>query len=125
MQPWIKKLSNADLLAAVQSRLQSAVTHFDGTFAQWTVANETLHTHFFDSRLGSSILPWMYEQVRELDPDVKLFVNEYNTIEGNDTTAYKAQIQMAISPRCANRRHRRPGALCRRDQSAGRRSAAQ
>jgi GH35 family endo-1,4-beta-xylanase len=97
IQPWLQRLSTADLLAAVQSRLQSAVTHFDGTFAQWTVNNETLHAHFFDSRLGSSILPWMFQQVRALDPDVPLFVNDYNTIEGNDTAAYKAEIQWLLS----------------------------
>jgi GH35 family endo-1,4-beta-xylanase len=97
IQPWLKQLSPADLLAAVESRLQSAVTHFDGTFAQWTVDNEMLHTHFFDSLLGASILPWMFQQVRALDPDVQLFVNDYNTIEGNDTAAYKAEIQSLIS----------------------------
>lgn len=97
LQQWIKNLSNADLLAAMESRLDSAVTHFDGTFAQWTVFNETVHTHYFDSHLGSSILPSMYEQVHALDPDVKLFVNEYNTIEGTDTAAYKAQIKWLLS----------------------------
>ena len=97
IQPWLTQLSNSDLLAAVESRLQSAVTHFNGTFAQWTVNNEMLHAHFFDSRLGSSILPWMFEQVRALDPNVPLFVNDYNTIEGNDTDAYKAEIQWLIS----------------------------
>lgn len=32
-----------------------------------------------------------------MDPDVQLFVNDYNTIEGNDTAAYKAEIQWFLS----------------------------
>src|SRR5262249_54555755 len=62
IQPWLKQLSPADLLAAVESRLQSAVTHFDGTFTQWTVDDETLHAQFFQTKLGSAILAQMYEQ---------------------------------------------------------------
>ncbi len=93
IQPWLKQLSPADLLNAVESRLESAVTHFEGTFDQWTVDNELLNSHFFQDALGPSIVPWMFQQVRALDPNVKLFVNDYNAIEGTATAAYIAEIK--------------------------------
>ncbi len=97
IQPWLKQLSNADLMAAVESRLESTVTHFDGTFTQWTVENEMLHAPFFQNRLGASILTWMYQQTKELDPNAQLIVNDYNAIEGTETAAYKAEIQQLLA----------------------------
>jgi endo-1,4-beta-xylanase len=75
---WMLSLDAAQLKTAVEHRMDSAVSHFRGKFVHWDVDNEMLHGTFFKDRLGEDIHVWMYQRARELDPDVKLFVNEFN-----------------------------------------------
>ncbi len=77
---WVMQLDAAQLKAAVEHRMDSAVNHFRGAFVHWDVDNEMLHGSFFKDRLGEGIHAWMYQRARELDPDVKLFVNEFNIL---------------------------------------------
>lgn len=77
---WLRNLSGDPLRQAVEKRLTNAVTHFRGRFVHWDVNNEMLHGTFFKDRLGETIWPWMFKRVHELDPDVKLFVNDFNVL---------------------------------------------
>ena len=82
VQSWLKALSTDQLLAAVQSRMESAVPHFKGKFVHWDINNEMVPGHYYKDRLGESIRIWMFQRAHELDPNCVLFVNEYNVIEG-------------------------------------------
>src|SRR5882724_2042822 len=97
VQTWVKNLSDSNLVSALQSRLSSAVGHFRGTFLHWDVNNEMLHGNYYGNRLGNSINPWMFQQARALDATVQLFVNDYNVVAGNETDAYKLQIQQLLA----------------------------
>jgi GH35 family endo-1,4-beta-xylanase len=97
VQTWVQNLSNSNLVAALQSRLNSAVGHFRGTFMHWDVNNEMLHGNYYGNRLGNSINPWMFQQAHLLDSNAVLFVNDYNVVEGTETDAYKQQIQQLIA----------------------------
>ena len=77
---WAVRLDTEQLKAAVEYRMDSVVKHFRGAFVHWDVDNEMLHGSFFKDRLGEGIHAWMYNRARELDPDVKLFVNEFNIL---------------------------------------------
>lgn len=77
---WMPALDATQLKATVEHRLVSAVSHFKGKFVHWDVDNEMLHGSFFKDRLGADIHVWMYRRARELDPHVKLFVNEFNVL---------------------------------------------
>ena len=77
---WVTQLDAEQLKAAVEYRMDSAVKHFRGQFVHWDVDNEMLHGSFFKDRLGEDIHVWMYKRARELDPDVKLFTNEFNIL---------------------------------------------
>ncbi|MFZ5987276.1 MAG: endo-1,4-beta-xylanase [Bacillota bacterium] len=90
---WVKNLDATSLRTAVDNRLNSAVNHFKGKFLHWDVNNEMLHGEFFKSRLGQSIWPYMYKRTRELDPNVKLFVNDFNIITYVEGDAYIDQIK--------------------------------
>ncbi|MCW5941691.1 MAG: endo-1,4-beta-xylanase [Fimbriimonadaceae bacterium] len=89
---WVRGLADGDLRGAVERRLESAVAHFRGRFRHWDVNNETLHGSFFRDRLGAEIWPWMFRRVRELDPDVRLFANEFNVLSVDQNFA---QVQTA------------------------------
>ena len=97
VQQWVQNLSNADLLVAVTNRLNSVVNHFKGTFVHWDVNNEMLHGNFYGDRLGDWVNPWMFQYTHMLDSNVVLFVNDYNVVAGNETDAYKQQIQSLLA----------------------------
>jgi GH35 family endo-1,4-beta-xylanase len=77
---WLKEVSQMELLKAVERRLNSAVSRFRGKFTHWDVNNEMLHGEFFKSGINPGIHPWMFKGARKLDPDAKLFVNEFNIL---------------------------------------------
>ncbi len=77
---WVRDLSGDPLRQAVERRLTNAVTHFRSRFTHWDVNNEMLHGSFFKDGLGESIWPWMFKKAHELDPEAKLFVNEFNIL---------------------------------------------
>jgi endo-1,4-beta-xylanase len=102
VQDWIKNLAYAPLPAAsplrtaVENRMNSAVNHFKGKFVHWDVDNEMLHGSFYKDRLGAAIHPWMFQAAHAIDPNCKLFVNDYSVVSGGEAEAYKAQIQDLI-----------------------------
>jgi GH35 family endo-1,4-beta-xylanase len=99
---WVPMLEGQELRSAVERRLESAVTHFEGRFRHWDVNNEMLHGSFFRDRLGEEIWPWMFERVHELDPEALLFVNEFNILsvdqafEAVETDEYVRQIRWLL-----------------------------
>jgi len=99
---WVPQLDAEQLKAAVEYRMDSAVKHFRGTFVHWDVDNEMLHGTFFKDRLGEDIRAWMYKRARELDPDVKLFTNEFNVLSVDEnfkevqTDEYVADIRKLL-----------------------------
>lgn len=77
---WVVGLSEQELKASVERRLEHCVSHFAGRFHHWDVNNEMLHGSFYRDRLGEEIWPWMFQRVRDLDPEVKLYVNDFNVL---------------------------------------------
>lgn len=100
---WVPGLNTNELRAAVERRLESVVTHFKGQFQHWDVDNEMLHGSFFKDRLGEDIHLWMFQRAHELDPAVKLFVNEFNILsvdqdfKATQTVDYVADTRRLIS----------------------------
>lgn len=97
VQTWVKNLTDANLRIHLTNRLNSAVNHFKYTFVHWDVNNEMLHGDYFGNRLGGWVNPWMFQHARSQDPNVKLFVNDYNVVAGSETDDYKQQITGLIS----------------------------
>lgn len=103
VQTWIQNLlyaplpATSELRTAVESRMDSVVNHFKGKFVHWDVDNEMLHGSFYKDRLGADIHPWMFQAAQAIDPNCKLFVNDYSVVAGNETEAYKTQIQNLLN----------------------------
>ncbi len=100
---WVASLGSNELHQAVEGRLEGAAAHFRGRFQHWDVNNEMLHGSFFRDRLGEAIEPWMFQRAHELDPDAKLFVNDYNILSVDkdfddvQTGEYVAQIRKLLA----------------------------
>jgi len=94
VQYWVKNLPNDLLWAAITNRLNDVVNHFKNKFLHWDVNNEMLHFSFFEDRLGETVTKYMFDYVNKLDENCKLFVNDYNIINGGwDLDGYKTQIK--------------------------------
>jgi GH35 family endo-1,4-beta-xylanase len=81
---WVWPLSGSALQSAMSSRAASVVGRYKGKLEHWDVYNEMLSDTFFNGQLGNSIRPWTFQQARQYDPNVKLFVNEVG-VENSDT----------------------------------------
>ena len=87
---WLDDLSDSQLEAALEERISSAVNRFGSRVYGWDVNNEMLHHRYFADRLGDSIRTWMYTRARELNPDIDLFLNEFDlTISGARADRYR------------------------------------
>lgn len=98
-QQWLQDLPYpAGLQAAVDARMDSVIPHFADKYEHWDINNEMLHGSFFADRLGASIRPYMFNRVKALDPDVQVFVNDYNIIAGgSELNAYVTQINELLA----------------------------
>ncbi|CAA7025209.1 unnamed protein product [Microthlaspi erraticum] len=83
MQPsWVPKIKDPeDLMNVTLNRINSVMKRYKGKLTGWDVVNENVHWDFFEKRLGVNASSSFYNLAYKLDPDVTLFVNEYNTIE--------------------------------------------
>jgi len=56
------------------------------SFMQWDINNEMLHGSFFADREGVTIRDWMYQAAAQADPDVDLFINDFDIVENGQLT---------------------------------------
>ena len=89
---WLDLLDTNQLRSAVAARVDSVVPRYRGTFQHWDINNEMLHGNYFRGRLGTGIVPFMFQQTGALEPRAKRFVNDYNVVAGSETDSYKTQI---------------------------------
>ncbi|CAN1147156.1 Endo-1,4-beta-xylanase 5 [Linum perenne] len=88
---WVKNLTGTELREAAEKRLKSVVSRYKRKLIAWDVVNENLHFSFFEDRLGKNATPHFFKEAHRIDPRIRLFMNEYSTIENNgDTTAHPA-----------------------------------
>ena len=82
---WVQNLAAADLRTAMQNHITTLVDRYEGDLYAWDVVNEplnedgTLRSSFWYQRLGESYIADAFRMARAADPDVKLYINDYNT----------------------------------------------
>jgi len=108
VQSWVQSLpyatypTSSELLDEVDERIDHAVAHFRNKFKHWDVDNEMLPTgsdYQFYNRLGEAGRVHMYQRARTVDPNCKLFLNEYsgNSFGGYDSAPYVSRASSLIS----------------------------
>ena len=95
-QPWLKQLSNDDLRQAVYNRATDICTRYRGRIVEYDVLNEMLHGNFFRSRLGDRIVDDMFARCAKADPQARLYLNEYDILNGKLVDAYAKQIRTLL-----------------------------
>ena len=70
--------------------LASWYSDFVGNYfrlVHWDVDNENLHGALFEEATGRhDLLAQMFTDVNQLDPNVKLFINDYRVVKGSIST---------------------------------------
>jgi len=104
---WTDGLSGPEFKSAMQRRIESAMTHFKGQVEHWDIMNEIIHFQYgiiqerglYDSLTGDpNIYPWVFQEARKYDPDVKMAVNEYQILTPNsDAIPYTNKIKEFIA----------------------------
>ena len=94
IMPWLKKLNNDELHAAINRRAMSVTQHFKGRIEEFDLNNEMIHGDFFRRRLGYGIINEMALMAKVGNPDARLCVNDYGIVDiGYNMDAYKIQIK--------------------------------
>ncbi|MBN2019925.1 MAG: endo-1,4-beta-xylanase [Sedimentisphaerales bacterium] len=95
IMPWLKKLNNDDLRAAVARRAVGVTKHFKGRISEFDLNNEMINGEFFRRRLGYGIVSEMAYMAKAGNPDAVLFVNDYGILveNGFNADSYIDQIE--------------------------------
>jgi GH35 family endo-1,4-beta-xylanase len=95
-QDWLKALSPEKLRLAVHNRATDTCTRYRGRISEYDVLNEMLHGDFFQKRLGEGIVKDMFEWCKQADPSARLYVNDYNILNGEKLDNYVNQIRSLL-----------------------------
>ncbi len=97
IQPWVKELSDEELEKTLKNRAETITARYRGRFAEYDLNNEMIHGNYYEDRLGPEITKKMAEWARNGDPDIKLYLNDYDILTGNKLDDYMAHIRTLMS----------------------------
>jgi GH35 family endo-1,4-beta-xylanase len=69
---------------------------YKGRFAEYDLNNEMVHGNYYEERLGPDITKKMAEWSINGDPEIKLWLNDYDILTGNKLPEYMAQIRSLL-----------------------------
>ena len=78
---WLNNLEGGQVGTALERRISSVVTRYKSRLQHWDVCNEALNYSFFRDTVSPQVEPGMFKQARSLDPDVRLFTNEFGIVD--------------------------------------------
>ncbi len=96
VQPWIKELSDEELMRRIKDRAITITSKYKGRFAGYDLNNEMIHGNYYEDRLGPEITKLMAQWAHEGDPDAQLFVNDYEILTGKRLADYMAHIRSLL-----------------------------
>lgn len=99
IMPWLNKLNNDELRAAIKRRAIDVTKQFKGRIEEFDLNNEMIHGDYFRRRLGYGIVNEMAWMAKAGNPDITLYVNDYGIIvqEGYNASAYIDQIKNLLA----------------------------
>jgi endo-1,4-beta-xylanase len=99
VMPWLKKLDNDKLRAAVARRAVGVTEHFKGRITEFDLNNEMINGEFFRRRLGYGIISEMAWMAKAGNPDAVLCVNDYGILVegGYNAQSYIDQIENLLA----------------------------
>ena len=96
VQPWLKELSDTELVDELRKRGESTTSYYKGRFTEYDLNNEMVHGNYYEERLGPDITKRMFQWAHNGDPNARLFLNDYDILTGVELPAYMAQIRSLL-----------------------------
>lgn len=96
VQPWVKELSVDELQLTLKNRAETLTARYRGRFAEYDLNNEMIHGNYYEERLGADITKKMAEWCKIGDPDIKLYLNDYDILTGKKLPEYMAHIRLLL-----------------------------
>jgi len=96
VQPWVKELSDEELEQTLKNRAITITSKYKGRFAEYDLNNEMIHGNFYEERLGDDITLKMAKWAQQGDPDIKLYLNDYDILTGKKLNEFMAHIRQLL-----------------------------
>ena len=96
VQPWVKALSDEELELTLKNRAETVTARYRGRFVEYDLNNEMVHGNYYEDRLGANITKKMAEWSQNGDPEIKLWLNDYDILTGKKLPEYMAQIRRLL-----------------------------
>lgn len=96
VQPWVKELPDMELEQTLKNRAETITSRYKGRFHELDLNNEMVHGNYYEDRLGPDITKKMADWARTGDPQIKLFLNDYDILTGVKLPEYMAQIRKLL-----------------------------
>jgi endo-1,4-beta-xylanase len=93
VQSWVKELPDDELIKTLRNRAETLTSRYKGRFAEYDLNNEMIHGNYYEDRLGPDITRMMVQWARNGDPEIKLFMNEFDILTGRRLPDYLALIR--------------------------------
>ncbi len=97
IQPWVKELPNDELESTLKNRAETITARYKGRFAEYDLNNEMIHGNYYEEKLGTNITKKMADWCRTSDPEIKLYLNDYDILTGVKLSEYMAQIRNLLN----------------------------
>jgi GH35 family endo-1,4-beta-xylanase len=96
VQPWLKEMSDEELEQTLKKRAETVTSRYKGQFSEYDLNNEMIHGNYYEDRLGPEITKRMAEWAQIGDPDVSLYLNDYDILTGNRLADYMVHIRLLL-----------------------------
>ncbi|HAH22569.1 MAG TPA: glycoside hydrolase [Prolixibacteraceae bacterium] len=96
VQPWLKEMSDEELEQTLKNRAETITSRYKGRFHELDLNNEMVHGNYYEDRLGPDITRKMADWAKTGDPQIKLFLNDYDILTGVKLPEYMAQIRKLL-----------------------------
>jgi endo-1,4-beta-xylanase len=93
MQDWLKKTPKEELKPLLFKRVEDVCGRYKGRINEFDLFNEALDGDFFGKQLGNSIYIEMFTHCQQVNPQARLYTNEFFILDGDRTEQYAKQIE--------------------------------
>jgi GH35 family endo-1,4-beta-xylanase len=93
VQDWQKQMDDNELRETLRIRATTIARRYKGRFSEYDLNNEMIHGNYYADRLGPGITKQMATWVKKVDPEARLYLNDYDILTGNKLNEYIRHIR--------------------------------